>query len=121
MVTFGTLDTDAEAVHKSFACALELARAHISNEPIFIALNTGDVTSGELGETRSRTFSVVGDVVNTARRVLDIARERRLAVLVTDDAIRELGEEAHAADLTSLPAITLRGRTNPIDLWSVRP
>jgi len=117
MISFGTLESDPAAVENGLACALDLAR--MPGET-FVAAHAGSVISGELGGTRGRVFSVVGDAVNTARRVLDVSRTQHLPIVVTEDAVRALRQTRDLA-LSDIGATVLRGRDAPVHLWSVQP
>lgn len=114
MLSFGAVVADETAAKKALDCALALVKG---SEPLRIALHFGEAVSGEFGGTRSRTFSVVGDVVNTTRRVLDLAAESGFPLIATEELVAAL--PARPDGLEALPPATLRGRTAPVSLWRV--
>jgi class 3 adenylate cyclase len=116
MLSFGAVEQDAFAVKKAFDFALALQGAP---ERLRVVLHYGEAVSGEFGGTRSRTFSVVGDVANTARRILDVADKQDFAFVVTQDVIAALPPDYLTPAIEKLPTVQLRGRTSPIELWRV--
>jgi hypothetical protein len=116
MVTFGAVEDDEVAAKKALDFAISLMNGQ---KTLHTALHCGEAVSGEFGGTRSRTFSVIGDVVNTARRVLDVARDAGVPIIATEALVEALPVEQRPPSLVSLPATTLRGRTSPMALWSV--
>ena len=118
MAVFGALDDDPHAAEKALACAAALAsQLGAARGRQSIALNAGQAVCGEAGGGRSRAFSVVGDVVNTARRVLD---ETGDGITLATDALRDALPRAAARDgLQDLGETALRGRAAPVRLWRI--
>lgn len=120
MAAFGALDGEAEAGRKALDCARALARRlAAAGYTAPIGLHAGEAVCGEAGGARNRVFSVIGDVVNAARRILELAEERALTLVVSDDALRQAGEEKPPA--ADLDEVRLRGRDRGLHLWSVVP
>ncbi len=116
MVSFGAVETDETAVPRALACARQIAGAL---KGASCALHAGTAVCGELGGARARTFSVVGDVVNTTARVLGVAKLAGAALVATDDAIAALPSGDRPGGVTTLSATALRGRAAPVRLWSL--
>ncbi len=118
MAVFGALDDDPHAADKALACATDLSRRLVNGrDRVSVALNLGDAVCGEAGGGQSRVFSVVGDVVNTARRVLD---EAQGGMTLATDALRQaLQGEAAVERLQPMGQTSLRGRAEPVQIWRV--
>jgi len=118
MLAFGAVEADEAAAGNALACALEVVRSQATARA---AVHFGEVISGEFSGAHSRAFSVIGDVVNTTRRILEFAEASRARLMVSNDLLDAAPEASRPQDLTKLPPATLRGRVSPIDLWSVNP
>jgi class 3 adenylate cyclase len=75
-----------------------------------IGLSTGEVAAALLGSEERLEYTVVGDVVNLAQRLQDLARPAGVTVVseATAAALRE------APDLVPMPPQTVRGRDAPV-------
>jgi adenylate cyclase len=111
MATFGALEDDPSAQERALACARELLRGGGDA----VILHAGTAICGDVGGTHSRTFSVVGDVVNTARRILDVASLRGSGAVASADFLAGLRGEA--ALFEDWGDVALRGREEPVRLW----
>ena len=121
MATFGALEGSEETAPmlQAWRCARALAAA----PPFGLAgmgLNLGEAVCGEMGSERQRAFGVVGEMVNTARRVMDAAVRRRVSIALTDVARAELPAE-ESADLIELGPTQLKGLPEPTILWGWIP
>jgi adenylate cyclase len=82
-----------------------------------IGLHCGRAIVGEIGFGRQIAFTALGDTINTAHRLQELARDQDVAAVISDDvyAVAKTAERP-------LPAmtITLRGRAAPLDarLWA---
>jgi adenylate cyclase len=121
MATFGAFGSEVMAVGNAISCACAVNQALGTGEqPVPLALHAGDAVCGNVGGARNRTFSVVGDVVNTTRRMLDIASEGAPCIVVSDAIVRALPvADPTAALAVDLGEIKLRGRDAPVHLWRI--
>lgn len=88
----------------------------IGRLPLRIGINRGAVFAGDFGPKFRRTFSVKGDAVNLAARVMGKAEPGQ--VLSTIAAI----ERSHALfELEPLPPFMVKGKAQPIEAASVGP
>ncbi|MFO7975737.1 MAG: adenylate/guanylate cyclase domain-containing protein [Candidatus Hydrogenedentota bacterium] len=71
-----------------------------------IGINTGAVIAGYVGSPLLREFTVVGDTVNTARRLCSIAMPGQ--VLVGEATYKHVASMVHA---TSVGPVALRGKS----------
>jgi adenylate cyclase len=79
-----------------------------------IGINSGMVTAGNIGSPRCLDYTVVGDAVNTASRLMSNAAGRQ--ILISHSTAAEIGGEFH---LTRLPALRVKGRSEPVEIFSV--
>jgi len=97
--------------------AVEELNAAAEDEPLQVrfAINSGLATVGDIGSSRRREFTVLGDVVNIASRIeSEIARADQ--IVMTLDTYKRLPP---GIDVRALGPTMLRGRTEPVDLFEV--
>jgi class 3 adenylate cyclase len=79
-----------------------------------IGINTGIVTAGNIGSPRRLDYTVVGDTVNTASRLMSNAAAGQ--ILIAHSTAAEAGD---GFPLTELPPLRVKGRTEPVHVFSV--
>jgi adenylate cyclase len=79
-----------------------------------IGINTGIVTAGNIGSPRRIDYTVIGDTVNTASRMMSNAAGGQ--ILISESTAADLGGNF---ELASLPPLQLKGRTGPVSVFSV--
>ena len=112
MAVFGALGHDPTASALALECAREIAGANL----LPISLHAGSTICGDVGGTRSRTFSVVGDTVNAARRMLDFALELGNAVIASESFLVTLPATVVTALPVAFGPVALRGRETALEL-----
>jgi adenylate cyclase len=79
-----------------------------------IGINTGMVTAGNIGSPRRLDYTVVGDAVNIASRLMTTAEGAQ--ILISQSTAEDLGGNFH---LKKLRTRKVRGRSEPVHLFSV--
>ena len=79
-----------------------------------IGINTGSAIAGNIGSPRRLDYTVVGDAVNTAQRLMTNAAGGQ--VLISESTARKLGK---TFDLARLPELKVRGRSEAVPVFSV--
>lgn len=84
-----------------------------------IGINEGEVIAGNIGSEQYMNYTLIGDTVNVAARLSQRARAGE--VLFSSALKLSLGEgqDDLPLSLLALPPLTLRGRSNPIDIFCV--
>ncbi|MBB4664959.1 CHASE2 domain-containing protein [Conexibacter arvalis] len=100
-----------------------------------VGLNSGTVMAGVLGSRRRVEYAAVGDATNVAARLQALGRDRPGRLFVSAATVAALGAGDHhgpggtgraddgtgraaAAGLRPLGAVTLKGRGEPVEVWS---
>jgi len=127
MICFGLPEPKPEDAVNAMNCAeslfseiQSLSEAEIlSGEKavsIRIGVHYGDVSAAVLGSANHNHVTFVGDVINAASRLQDVAKELEAELVVSDDLIRACGDMPDQKLVFHGPA-NLRGRDKPLDVW----
>ncbi len=79
-----------------------------------IGINSGDVIVGDVGAPERPNYTLIGDTVNVAARL--VQRARAGEVLLSRSVRQSLDEQA-AGGLLELPPLVLRGRSRPVEIF----
>ena len=82
-----------------------------------IGVNKGEVVAGNVGSAAYSNFTIIGDAVNIASRLMQRARAGEL--LLSDRVMDVLKMTPFFKEGLPLPPLTLRGRTEPIGLYCI--
>jgi len=102
---------EAAAVRSAWEVQAELQNSDL-NLTQRIGINSGFVFAGEIGSRRRREYTVIGDSVNLAARLMAAARPGQ--VLVSADTAARAGHEFH---LRRMRPIRVKGKSQPVRLW----
>jgi adenylate cyclase len=81
---------------------------------IGIGLNFGEAFAGNIGSDRRLEFTLIGNTVNTAKRLCDIAEPRQ--ILLSDDFRRALH---HPPRVVECPPMELKNKSQPVTVYRV--
>jgi adenylate cyclase len=79
-----------------------------------IGINTGNAVAGNIGSPRRLDYTVVGDAVNTAQRLMSNAAGGQ--ILIAESTASKLGR---SFDLERLPEMKVKGRSEAVPVFSV--
>jgi len=79
-----------------------------------IGINTGSAIAGNIGSPRRLDYTVVGDAVNTAQRLMTNAAGGQ--ILISESTARKLGK---TFDLERLPELKVKGRSEAVPVFRV--
>lgn len=107
-------------------CALAAGRAiaarlaaEVPDGPAGIGVATGDAVAGNVGDPRRFEYTVIGDPVNEAARLTELAKNARGRLLASWTAVEAAAAE-EAARWEATEDVVLRGRNRPTTLASPR-
>ena len=113
MLLFGTPVAHEDDEERAVRCCLELLR--MPGGPFRAGVTTGPAFCGEIGSELRRYYTVVGDSVNLAARLLQAAQPGQLLI---DGSTFERVQSATVGE--RLQPITVKGKTGPVTAWAVR-
>jgi adenylate cyclase len=112
-------DHEAAALSAARAMASRLA-AEVPELAAGLGVATGEVVAGNVGHHRRFEYTVIGDAVNTAARLTDLAKDVDGRLLATWGSVVAAGGE-EAAYWERAGGATLRGRAEETSLARTRP
>jgi adenylate cyclase len=79
-----------------------------------IGINTGNLVAGYIGSTRTMSYSVIGDTVNTASRLCSAAKPGQ--VIISEKTTKHLKDQFFTEPLDPIQA---KGKYKPIKVYAV--
>ena len=127
MATFGTPRVSPADCANALAAARDivdgiaagnaaLAKSGLPQLRISVGVHFGPAIIGNIGSERRLEFATLGDTVNVASR-LEAATRSLGCRIVASDAVVSRSEGDVRGDFRPIPALSLRGRAAPIDVW----
>jgi len=112
LCVFGAPLQVADAATHALAAARQLRarlQADLSGITVGIGVSAGRVVAGNIGAARRFEYTVIGDPVNEAARLTELAKGVPELVLASQAALAR-ADDAEAARWSALEQVTLRGR-----------
>jgi adenylate cyclase len=125
MAVFGVPLPIPQAADRAVECALAMQR-HLKKmqtagqtpiQGMRIGINTGEAIVGNIGSHKRMDFTVVGDVVNVAARLQELAKELEADTLISEATFRALEGRFQAMPEA---AVVLRGRKEPTPVYRLK-
>jgi class 3 adenylate cyclase len=128
LVGFGVPFEQVDAADRAVKCAHDMlaefealsadwAQKYGLETGLGIGINKGEVVAGNVGSPAYMSFTIIGDAVNIASRLMQRARAGEM--LLSDRVMDALRSGGFQVDAVSLPPLTLRGRSEPIALYCI--
>jgi len=131
MAVFGAPLDDPSASRNALAAANSMlqrldqlkADGQLPDVQLGIGLNAGGVLTGQVGPEKRREYTIIGDVVNLASRLESMNKEYGTRLIASEYVVAQLeaGEDltttAQKYQLAPLGAATVRGRTEPVQIF----
>jgi adenylate cyclase len=125
MAIFGAFELDAsDGANPAVEAALRMRQAIAEVNAIRsnatmrfgVGIHTGEVVLGSIGIPQQAEITAFGDTVNTASRLQDLSKQFGVdSVLSAETATRLAGERT----LCSLGTVEVRGRQQPVDVYTL--
>lgn len=110
LAVFGAPDAHADPAAAALAAARDLADRLAGRDPgAGIGVSAGPAVAGNIGDARRYEYTVIGDPVNEAARLCDVAKGLDGRVAASDAAIARAGGD-EAARWGEVDVVRLRGR-----------
>ena len=130
MATFGTPRVSPADCANALAAARDivdgvasgnaaLATSGLPQLRISVGVHFGPAILGNIGSERRLEFATLGDTVNVASRLEAATRGLGCQIVVSDAVVSRIGDAGSGmrSDFRRVPALSLRGREAPIDVW----
>jgi adenylate cyclase len=126
MGLFGVPINQTDAPARAVACGLEMQqqllqfnqqrqRRGLPPLHIGIGINTGQCVYGEIGSSKTRQITVIGDPVNTAARLCSIAQAGE--VICSESTFTRLSNDF---EIEAMPKVRVKGKQNELAVYRVR-
>ena len=109
------VDTAREMLGRFATMAQDWKLRHGIDTGLGIGINVGEVIAGHVGSDNYRSYTIIGDTVNVAARLSQRARAGE--ALFSGAVKRSLEETGHDLPARELPALQLRGRASPVEIF----
>ncbi len=122
MAAFGVPLPLAGAATRAVECALAMqrrltemqAQGRTPIQGMRIGINTGEAIVGNIGSTKRMDFTIIGDMVNVAARLLEAGKALGIDTLVSQATYQQVEGQFQ---FTPLAPVVLRGRQEPTPIY----
>ena len=122
---FGAPISIDDAPFKAVACAIAMlqaleefnrTRASEQQAPIRIGIgiNTGNVITGSIGSTRALQYTAIGDAMNVASRLVNVASSGE--IIISEHTYRHVAGRVEASQL---PPVKVKGKAEELKVYRV--
>ena len=122
---FGAPIAIEDAPFKAVACALAMLQAleefnrtrAAENQTairIGVGINTGNVITGAIGSTRALQYTAIGDAMNVASRLVNVAGSGE--IIVSENTYRQVAGRIEA---TQLPPVKVKGKAEELKVFRI--
>jgi adenylate cyclase len=111
LCVFGAPADQPDHAARALRAARRLGAALGSTLPAGVGISSGTAVAGNVGAEQRYEYTVIGDPVNEAARLTEVAKQHPSHVLASESAVRAAGDEA--AHWTPVGTFELRGRSTP--------
>ena len=122
---FGAPIAIDDAPYKAVSCALAMLQAleefnrtraseNLAAIRIGIGINTGMVITGAIGSTRALQYTAIGDAMNVASRLVNVAGSGE--IIISEDTYRKVAGRVEA---TQLPPVKVKGKADELKVYRV--
>jgi len=118
LAVFGVPEELEDCAGRALAAGRRLAERleqEVEGAEAGIGVSYGDVVAGNIGSEHRYEYTVIGDAVNEAARLTELAKSKPGRLLASGDAV-EAASAAEASRWTIDDEVELRGRTRPTRL-----
>ena len=111
MIIYGAPIAHEDDEQRAINTALEIVALAKSHEISFrIGINSGYIFAGDVGPSRRREYSIMGDEVNLAARLMDFARKNEIVI---SDRVRSKVRGQY--ELSPVKSIKVKGRDSAVN------
>ncbi|MDQ3363942.1 MAG: FHA domain-containing protein [Myxococcota bacterium] len=114
-----------DAPYKAVSCAVAMLQAleefnrtraseNLSAIRIGIGINTGMVITGAIGSTRALQYTAIGDAMNVASRLVNVASSGE--IIISEDTYKQVMGRIEA---TQLPPVKVKGKADELKVYRV--
>ena len=125
LALFGAPIADPDAAARAVAAAQEMLAGMAQHNDghewklrIGIGIHIGAVVAGNVGSSRRKEYTVIGDTVNFAARLESLNKEFDSQLLISSAVRDALGEAG--SDAVSLGEVAIKGYDRPMAVWRLR-
>lgn len=115
LAVFGAPQEIDDPAGRALAAARQMAErldTEVESVEVGIGVSWGEVVAGNIGGAKRFEYTVIGDAVNEAARLMELAKQREVALLASSDAV-EAASEDEAGHWELGDEVELRGRSRP--------
>ncbi|MCP5360118.1 MAG: VOC family protein [Sinobacteraceae bacterium] len=108
------IDTAREMLARFGNLSAEWKRRHDVDTGLGIGINAGEVIAGHVGSAKFTSYTIIGDTVNVASR---LSQRARAGEALFSSVVRDNLDDDDELPLLELPALQLRGRAAPVQIY----